>query len=164
MVILSGQRQKTVKARSSGIKVDSRSFTSCLLGLSLNFVLCSYCMLVGLCWYVNLHKVFVWPVMLVGLFWFLESISLLFVFLRWPLGPQDICQCRKGKVLYERAALLHESSVIFKCINVWSCGVIQTSFSPHKLRSKESFQLTSRTEFGLTVLWETPSKTPKMAR
>lgn len=81
MVILSGQRQKTVKAHSSGIKVDSRSFTSCLLGLSLNFVLCSYCMLVGLCWYVNLHKVFVWLVMLVGLFWFLESISCSLFFL-----------------------------------------------------------------------------------
>lgn len=44
------------------------------------------------------------------------------------------------------------------------CCISQFSISPHKLRSggAKSFQLTSRTELGLTILWKTPSKTPRV--
>lgn len=103
---------------------------SCLPGPWLNFVLCSYCMLVALCRYGNLHKVFVWLVMFVGLFWFLEFISLFFVFLRWPLRPENIYQYMKAKTLYKRAVMVHECAVIFKCLCKYRLQSFESRWKP----------------------------------
>lgn len=65
-------------------------------------------MLVGLCCYVNLDKVFVWLVSWVGLLWFLESINLFFFLFSLVFKTIEHLSVheRKEDILHNRADIM----------------------------------------------------------